>query len=286
MRLRSRLAVLAAASWVALAPAGASAAPLPFFAVDCAQKVRAFRDQPVELSRLAVSGLVTRAVRETPGLGPARATAAGVAFQLGPALPVGVVPDGSAEIAGADIAEVVAAVVRPMPEVAPAAEEATARVRALVAESCGMDVRALDATGEPGPTPPPGGPAPGAPGGGGDPATTPNTQPVGGYAPPDGLSLYDPASFGRAQPRDYATVPAAPAGLFVPGPDARYGGVPGYSPQFGLLGGYSDVEPAAAGDLRALPTGGGAVALPVLLAVLALAGLAGALVRTWVLRGV
>lgn len=70
-------------------------------------------------------------------------------------------------------------------------------------------------------------------------------------------------------------------------PAFRFGQqVPGYAPQFGILGAESTrTDVAEAGKVQALPTGGpAAVALPVLLAVLMLSAVAGALVRTWVLR--
>jgi hypothetical protein len=58
-------------------------------------------------------------------------------------------------------------------------------------------------------------------------------------------------------------------------------GVPGYAPQFGIL----DAENDAAGRVQVLQVGGrAAVALPVLLAVLMLATVSAALVRSWVLR--
>jgi hypothetical protein len=90
----------------------------------------------------------------------------------------------------------------------------------------------------------------------------------------------------------YSGIPYAMAGLFVPSPNAQYGGnVPGYNPAFGVLGqpsGGSSGDPSvqAAGHADALhgPAGGGAVGLPLLLAVLALSGVTAALVRTWVLR--
>lgn len=285
--LGTALAALVALGAAALG-APASAAPVPFVAVDCGQSVHAFRGQPVHLSRIAVSRFVADAVRAD--LGGLRAATVGLVFPLGPAIPVGTVPDGTGEISGESIADAVAGAVAPMGEIAPAAESVTASVRELVADACGMRVRALNPTERgdterPAPTEP--GVGPGAPNpGGSDPSTTPNTQPVGGADPaPDEIELYDPDRFARAAPRDYGGVPVAEAGRFVPSPESRYG-VPGYSPRFGLLGQDSAIDPLvhAAGEARALPVGAGRVALPVLLAVLALSLVTGALVRTWVLR--
>lgn len=92
----------------------------------------------------------------------------------------------------------------------------------------------------------------------------------------------------------YAGIPFASAGLFDPSPGVKYGGdVTGYAPGFGVLGQNSTPSPdgvQTAGQAEALgPTGGalaGGVGLPMLLAVLMLAGVTAALVRTWVLRRV
>ncbi|WP_158879574.1 hypothetical protein [Amycolatopsis anabasis] len=135
---------------------------------------------------------------------------------------------------------------------------------------------------------------------------TPGGQ-VGGPAPgghlPESTSPVlggDPASFGIlpasfgggwAGMRDYSGLPYATAGLFAPSPGVRYGGqIPGYAPEFGILG--QDGKQSAgnpgiqnAGNAEALPGGAGdGVGFPVLLAVLALSGVSAALVRTWVLR--
>ncbi|HEX3588420.1 MAG TPA: hypothetical protein VHV74_02235 [Pseudonocardiaceae bacterium] len=91
----------------------------------------------------------------------------------------------------------------------------------------------------------------------------------------------------------YAGIPFASAGLFDPAPGVRYGGnVPGYGPGYGQLG-KGDSIPSdgvqTAGHAEALNLGGAlgnGVGLPRLLAVLMLAGVTAALVRTWVLRRV
>lgn len=104
------------------------------------------------------------------------------------------------------------------------------------------------------------------------------------------------ADFGLAESplARYAGIPFASAGLFDPSPGVKYGGdVSGYAPGFGVLGQNSTPPPdgvQTAGQAEALGPAGGALAggvgLPMLLAVLMLAGVTAALVRTWVLRRV
>ncbi|HVK21010.1 MAG TPA: hypothetical protein VM677_06590 [Actinokineospora sp.] len=272
--ISSVLVSLAAAATAVLGSGHAVAAPLPFLAVDCHQSVLAFKGQPVHLARLAVVGLVAQAVNETPGLGTLRAAAVTLTFPLGSALPVGEVPDGTGEIPAATIADAVATAVKPMGELVPHTDAAVARVRELVTEKCGMTLRAIDAS-----KPKPGTPKPGQNPGG---PTTPNTQPVGGYTAPDQLRLYDAATFAAA-PRDYGSVPFAKVGLYIPSPNARYGSVPGFAPEFGLLTDNQQIRDA--GAARALPAGpADTIGVPILVAVLALSVVTGALVRTWVLR--
>ncbi|QWF80543.1 hypothetical protein [Amycolatopsis sp. CA-230715] len=141
----------------------------------------------------------------------------------------------------------------------------------------------------------PGG-APGAPatGGGAGSALPPVNSPLvpGAGAPLSFGGL--PVSFagGYSPMRDYSNVPVATAGLYTPSPGVRYGGqVPGYAPEFGILGQDGPKQPNGvqnAGRAEALPSGSsglpGGVGLPVLLAVVALSGASAGLVRTWVLR--
>jgi len=136
-------------------------------------------------------------------------------------------------------------------------------------------------TGGGGTTPPPGGTAPGAP-------TPGTTTGIGQSLTPNGLvPLYGAGTgTGRSPMADYASLPFAKAGLFSPSPGVRYGGsVPGYSPQFGILGTEDTDGVEQAGHAEALDgVGSNRIAVPVLLAVLALSGVTATLVRTWVLR--
>jgi hypothetical protein len=100
---------------------------------------------------------------------------------------------------------------------------------------------------------------------------------------------------GYAPPRDYGNLPVAQPGVAV-APGVRYPAnspLPGEGgPQYGLPGdGQAGQGPDVrnAGNAEALATDGmpgGDVQLPMLLAVLVLAGVTAALVRTWVLRRV
>jgi hypothetical protein len=100
-----------------------------------------------------------------------------------------------------------------------------------------------------------------------------------------------------APQRDYSNIPAATPGGFAVPPGIKYPAgspVPGQqSPEFGVLGAgnadpgqSADVRNAGNADSLAAPASADDVQLPMLLAVLALAGVTAALVRTWVLRNV
>lgn len=97
---------------------------------------------------------------------------------------------------------------------------------------------------------------------------------------------------GYAPPRDYGNLPVAqPGGAVAPG--VRYPAnspLPGEAPQYGGPSGDAQANDIrTAGNAEALATDGtlaGDVQLPMLLAVLVLAGVTAGLVRTWVLRRV
>ena len=149
-------------------------------------------------------------------------------------------------------------------------------------------------------SPPPGSPGQQSGGGGSTSGMPAANSPVLGGLPFTG-SLFDNSNlmgFGLVQSplSRYAGIPFASAGLFDPSPGVRYGGdVNGYAPGFGVLGQNNNGTPSpdgvqTAGQAQALgPTSSalaGGVGLPMLLAVLMLAGVTAALVRTWVLRRV
>ncbi|WP_116043100.1 hypothetical protein [Amycolatopsis palatopharyngis] len=178
-----------------------------------------------------------------------------------------------------------------------------------LSEATGNAANALTGGGgDPEPKNPPGQdgqPAPQQPGASGKPSQSggpaargmtvpaPNSPVLGGAGGLPGFAgLPTTYGTGYAAMRDYSGIPMATAGLFAPSPGVRYGGqIPGYSPEFGILGQGESPAPddgvRNAGQAQALPgTPGSAdgATLPLLLAVLALSGASAALVRTWVLR--
>ncbi|NKQ53241.1 hypothetical protein HFP15_10135 [Amycolatopsis sp. K13G38] len=133
----------------------------------------------------------------------------------------------------------------------------------------------------------------------------PTVPQTGGTAAPGGVTPgVSGTGTATAPPRNYGNIPAAVPGLTIP----NYGNaIPGYGtsptdryptstplgggqplPQIGSLGGASgqtDVRDAGnANSLAAPEPASDVVRLPMLLAVVALAGVSAALVRTWVLR--
>lgn len=162
--------------------------------------------------------------------------------------------------------------------------EVLAAISSTVAKSCGLTTLANNYVAPSTPNSNPGG----QPGGGG----TPNTP---GGTGGGSLSNLVPGSGGTAPRRDYGNIPTATAGEAV-APGVRYGqngtlpgdaSVPqgGQDAQSGQSGQGVDVR--AAGNAESLATPGGGtddVQLPMLLAVIVLAGVTAGLVRTWVLR--
>lgn len=307
-----------------LVGAGTAAAAEPIVVGDCRGTVEGTPGQPVSLAPAAVLDVVTDAVRAVPLLGPPLASAAGRAFSALPPIPLGALPTGTGHITGGTIATAVVAELKKIPLLGPVLAAVVSSVRSTLTSVCALTVTGVnavvapvqdgahavadvteEATGRllPGATSPgPGGPGGETPGGGpgggtggpdqgtggGGGMPAPNQPPVGGLTPGD-WSLYPPGLWGTGRsPLDYyGSIPFARPGLFSPSPGVRYGGgVPGYSPQFGVLGSDGPTDGVqVAGRAEALsPPQGQRVALPVLLAVLALSVVTAALVRTWVLR--
>ncbi|CAM06508.1 hypothetical protein A8924_0337 [Saccharopolyspora erythraea NRRL 2338] len=147
------------------------------------------------------------------------------------------------------------------------------------------------------PPPPPPAPAPDPQPAPPPPQTVPSETPTSDdvQAPPPGAPLPPEAYAAQGAAAPYRAVPGNYS--YVPGslpPWARYGQVPGFTPDVGTLTRpwaeqqqkqREQEQVRAVGNAEALPTtGGDRVALPVLLAAVSIAGLTAALVRTWVLR--
>jgi hypothetical protein len=299
----------------------AAAAAPPIVIGDCSTSVQGTPGQPVSLSPGAVLGVVVDGIRAVPLVGPPVAATAGNVFAGLPPIPIGALPTGTGYITGGTIANQVAAQLRTIPLLGPLVlEPAVRNVQAALTGLCGVTVTGVnqvaapvqdgtksvaDASqqatggipvlpgtgGNPG-TGLPGG-TPAAPGGGGGgstappPAGTSPNQPVLGGVPYHGVDLGRFSYTARSPMVDYSSIPFARPGLFAPSPGALYGGAAsGYTPQFGILGtdpNQDGVQAAGHAEALGVPTGT-KIALPVLLAVLALAGVTAALVRTWVLR--
>ena len=156
-------------------------------------------------------------------------------------------------------------------------------IKNRVAQGCGLTTLASNYTvpGTPGSNPG------GQPGSGGT-ANTPGGSGGGSLA-----NLVPGSNNGTAPPRDYSGIPSASAGVAV-APGVRYGQngtLPGDasvpqagSGQDGQSGQGADVRAAGNAESLAAPGTTNDVQLPMLLAVIVLAGVTAGLVRTWALR--
>jgi hypothetical protein len=311
------VALLFATSLTLLAGGGTANAAEPIVIGSCATSVQGTPGQPVSLAPAAVLGIVTDAVRAVPILGPPLAASANQAFAALPPIPIGALPTGTGVITGGTIANAVVAELKKIPLLGPVLAAVVTTVQGQLTQLCGVTVTGVNtaaapvqdgakavadaseaavaqATGQTGGTPSAPGSNPGTGGGGTSGGstsggTTAPTSPVLGGLNNLGLQLYSGGlwDYGRSPMADYSNIPFARAGLWAPSPGVRYGGgVPGYSPEFGIVG---DTPPddgiSVAGRAEALsPPKNQRVEFPVLLAVLAMSGVTAALVRTWVLR--
>lgn len=163
-------------------------------------------------------------------------------------------------------------------------------IKRKVAGNCAIPVQASNFVVPSPPQPEP------APGGAPDTAPTPTEGGTGGDTPTPSPSNSTGSGDARAPQRSYDDIPVVPPGVSAPPPGTRYPGaspVPGMqAPQMGDLDGpdqqqvapQPDVRNAGNADALAAPEKPGTVELPMLLAVVALAGVSAALVRTWVVR--
>jgi hypothetical protein len=305
--------VFATSLAILLAGTGTAVAAEPIVIGSCATSVQGSPGQPVSLAPAAVLGIVTDVVRAVPVLGPPLAGAANQAFAALPPIPIGALPNGTGYITGATIANAVNAELRKIPLLGGIITAVATGVQQQLTALCGVTVTGVNGAAAPvqdgakavadaseagvGQVVP-GAPGSGKPGTGGSPGSNPGTTPGGDSPSPNqpvtggtnglGLQLYQQGlwDFGRSPMADYSNLPFARAGMWAPSPGVRYGGgVPGYSPEFGIVGDTTDDGVSVAGRAEALkPPMNQRVEFPVLLAVLALSGVTAALVRTWVLR--
>ncbi|SFP84370.1 hypothetical protein SAMN05421810_103584 [Amycolatopsis arida] len=203
-------------------------------------------------------------------------------------IPAGTIPGaGDGAFSGAQVAKIVGTRLEkddgdglgPWVDLTGVKKDTLEHIKSKVSGLCGLTLRAKA---EPSsqPTPPQQGGTAGTHGG----TPAPGATPLSGTGD------------ARAPQRDYSGIPTASAGVAVP-PELRYppsSGVPGQgTPEFGILGadqgtadGTADIRNAGNADPLAAGESPNDVQLPMLLAVVALAGVTAALVRTWVLRRV
>lgn len=305
-----RLLSVAATALLALASAsvgGVAHAADPIVVGSCATTVQGAPGTPVSLSPAAVTQPITDLVRAVPLLGPPLAEPFKQAFTQVKPIPIGAIQAGTTTITGGTIANAVMAEVNKIPLLGPILGTLDQTVRATLTSGCKVTVTGVNQVAAPiqdtskgladqsqaltpqlpGQPKPPGQqpqPQPGT-----NPGTQPGTQPgvpgVGAGAPSNrDFSLYPIGSnFGRVPLFSYGSLPFAMPGLYSPSPGVRYGSqVPRASNGTGVEGDLVQ----AAGRATALPrlSGPGGVGAPVLVAVLMLALVTGALVRTWALR--
>lgn len=207
---------------------------------------------------------------------------------------VGTVPDAEkATISGEQIADAVIAIIDDEPGLGVHPDKTLQVISETIANSCGLTVYPTNYT-PPTPTATP------------EPTQPDNSAPAANVAPstPSSSPAGDPTPHGTgsatAPPRDYSGIPVAEApsaGISMP-PDMRYApqaSLPQEAPAFSILdqgnknnAGKATQDPKVrqAGNAAALdaPAQPGRVQLPMLLAVVTLAVVTAALVRTWVLR--
>ncbi len=322
-RLRGLVATAAlvlGVSVIGLVSGGSASASQPIVVGDCSTSIQGEAGTPLSMRPTAVLAPVLNVVRAVPLLGPGLAGQVEARVTNMGNIPLGALPSADTTISGGTIAAAavprIKAAIQTIPLIGGVLGQIVSGVQGVLTSGCGIVVNVVNTATAPvqdgtkavadasekvvgSIVPGSGGSAPGggagAPGGGGpgagNPGTNvpaPNQPPIGGYQP-GGWSLYQPGlgDFGRWPMADYGSVPFAQAGLFSPSPGVRYGGsVPGYTPEFGILGLDNKGDGVqAAGRAEALtPPEGQKIALPVLLAVLALSVVTAALVRTWVLR--
>jgi hypothetical protein len=325
-RLAAALAVAFVVVTSSLLGGSTASAATPIVVGSCAATVQGEPGTPVQLQPAAVLEPVVNVVRALDPLNLITPTVRSTLSSM-PPIPIGAIPTGTGFITAGQIASSVNAQLAKIPLLGPLLNAVNSGVQKAFASMCGITVKAVNTAAaaaqdntakaaeaanegarslgiapaatpgkpgtqpgsQPGNQPGNGNPGSGAPGSNGGSTGGPNFPIVPGTDPLTGIPyLTEGFDYGRSPMTDYSSIPFAKAGLYAPSPGVRYGGgVPGYSPQFGILG--TDTPPAdgvqAAGHAEALGgVPGRDIDISVLIAVLAMSGVTAALVRTWVLR--
>ncbi|MEV6240299.1 hypothetical protein [Lentzea sp. NPDC051838] len=304
-----RLLSVTAATLLALASATVGMTPAtaadPIVVGSCATSVQGAPGTPVSLSPAAVTQPITDLIRAIPLLGPPLADPFKQAFAQGKPIPIGAVQAGTQTISGATIANAVVAELYKIPLLGPIIGTLDKTVRSALTSGCQVVVTGVNQVAAPvqdgakavadasqqavqlpgQPKPPVGQPQPQPGTQPGQPGVNPGTPGATPGAPSNrDFSLYSlGGNFGRVPLFTYGSLPFAMPGLYSPSPGVRYGS---QVPRASNGNGVDGDEVLAAGRATALPRlgGPGGVGVPVLVAVLMLACVTGALVRTWVLR--
>ncbi len=323
-RLAAAFAVVFVVVTSGLLGGSTAVAASPVVIGSCATTVEGAPGTPIQLAPAAVLEPVVNVVRALDPLNLITPTVKSSLAKL-PPIPIGAIPTGTGLITAGQISNAVVGELKKIPVLGTIIGAVADGVQKAFSGMCGVTVKAVntgagnlqDATSKAadaanagaasigiaprssggGGGTQPGKPAPGTPGnpqGGNGGGVAPGSGGLGANFPlvpgagGSGIPYLSGWDYGRSPMTDYSSIPFAQAGLYSPSPGIRYGGgVPGYSPQFGILG--TDTPPSdgvqAAGHAEALGgVPGRDIDISVLIAVLALSGVTAALVRTWVLR--
>ncbi|GAA2666144.1 MULTISPECIES: hypothetical protein [Actinosynnema] len=304
------LAVVGTTAWLGAGTAAAAAEPVVLG--ECRTVVRGEPGTPLALSTSAVLAPVTDLVRAVPLLGPGLAEPFRTAFAALPPIPIGAIPTGQGVVTGGQIAARVNGALGELPLLGPVLTTVTGGVGRVLGGLCSVTAIGVNAVVAPvqegvggvadaseavveqvlppvPQRPAPQQPAPPAPQP--QPQQPPARQPeeLPGQGSGTGRGATTGTSSAVAAPgrdllrwgADFTQAPALGHGAL---PFAARGEVGGPGAGRGLPQAADRGDAHEAGRARALPGLANGVATPVLLAVVLLACVTGALVRTWVLR--
>lgn len=277
-------AIAAAVSGGTLIVTESASATTTHQADSCTSPINGNIGDPVTVRAESLRAIVKRGAQESGSLLALADVAANDVAKNG-SIRVGTVPNAQqGHVSGPAIAEATVKTLNGSLGLGLDPKKAIAGIKAKVAASCGLPVSVNDFDAPDSPSPQPG-PAPGGSG----------TAPGSGNLP-DPLPSQNTGSGGvHAPQRTYDNIPVVPPGIPAPPPGMRYPGdsqLPGMqAPQMGELGApgqqqapLPEYQNAGNADSLAAPEVPSTVQLPMLLAVVALAGVSAGLVRTWVVR--